>query len=188
MLNSYFNLKPIPDSDIPLWDSLGQIWRETHRAGSRVGIAFAVAFPEWMNEGFSLGGTLRVFTANNDQSNQLCDVIDSILNDVEISRIREVPSDINKLQWEAYRMHRLPGPVSRNRKTVPLDVAIGLLRSARERRIAQQQSLPFVRMRSSSGNLFRLVIERIAADPSQQGQPNGYGLSRASQITALPVL
>ena len=140
MLNSYFNLKTISDPDIPLWDSLGQIWRGTHCAGSKAGIAFAVAFPEWMHHGFTLGNTLRVFTANNDQSNQLCDVIESILNDVEISRVREVSSDINKFQWEAYRMQRLPGPVSRNRKTIPLDVAIGLRSKACERRIIQQQS------------------------------------------------
>jgi len=189
MFRSYFNLQLKPSQDIPQWDVLGRAWREIHRAGARYDIPFAVAFPDWMKNGFTTGNTLRVFTIDEEQATRLCDAAEPVLEKEDvgmISRIRVVPSDVSA--WEAYRMHRLSGPVSKNRKSIAPEIAAELRNRARERQIIQQKSLPFVRMRSSKGHGFKLVVERIAANPSQQGRPNGYGLSRASQIIALPVL
>jgi hypothetical protein len=100
------------------------------------------------------------------------------------SRIRKVERADS---YEAFLMHRIPSGVSKA-GPIPIEVKRSMRDKALERRIAQQQHLPFVRMRSSTGNGFRLVIERIAASPDQTDDPNGYGLSRSTQIVALPVV
>lgn len=189
MFKSYFNLHLKPAQDIPRWDVLGRAWREVHRAGAKSAIPFAVAFPEWMKNGYTVGDVLRVFVLDTEQANRLCDAIEPVLDEGDIatvSRVLDVPEKAGV--WEAYRMRRLSGPVSKNRKTVLLDAAIEMRHQANSHQRKLQASLPFVWMRSGSGQKFKLVIERVAGDPLWQGEPNGYGLSRATQMIGLPVL
>jgi CRISPR-associated endoribonuclease Cas6/Csy4 subtype I-F len=185
----YFDLVLRPDPEIPPWDRMSALWRAVHRASARSNTPFAVAFPKWMAEGFTLGETLRVFTTGEDRANALYDALEQQPRWDDLatgSRVRSAPA--HATSFEAYRMHRLPSGVAKKRRTVPLDVAQALQARARDRRLKQQAAYPFVIMRSSSGHRFRLVIERLAADPGQSGEPNGYGLSRATQLVALPVV
>lgn len=185
---TYFDLTLQPDPEIPAWDRMGALWRDVHRASAKSKTPFAVAFPGWMGEGFTLGETLRVFALGEAGANAIYDVLESHPQWGDLAKGSPVKTALASAGFEAYRMHRLPSGVSKARRTVPLDVAQALQAKARERRLAQQTAYPFVVMRSSSGHKFRLVIERTAADPGQSGEPNGYGLSRATQIVALPVL
>lgn len=181
-------LRPCHD-DIPAWDRMGGIWRIVHVAGKRSGVLFAVAFPGWMREGFCLGNTLRVFVSGPGGAELLYDAIDTapgVQDLVEGLRVRSIKAA--PAAFEAYLMRRIPSGVSKTRKTLPADVELDLHARARQRRLAQQQGLPYVRMRSSTGNGFRLVIERVHAQGTEDGVPNGYGLSRATQIIALPVV
>jgi hypothetical protein len=142
-----------------------------------------------MREGFGLGPTLRVFVQDAGSAERLYDTIErapGIGDLVTGSRIRTVQG--TPQSFEAYLMHRIPSGVSKTRKTIPANVQQALRESARLRRLTQQQGLPFVRMRSSTGHGFRLVIERIAAAADIGGTPNGYGLSRTTQLVALPVV
>ncbi len=186
--DTYFDLRLRPEPDIPSWDRLGRLWHLVHAAGARSETAFAVAFPQWMRNGFGFGDILRVFTTDSARAEALYDALEQMPQAPDLaegSRVRRAhPSDA----FEAFLMHRIPSGISKHRKTVSLERAQALHQESLRRRIAQQQQLPFVRMRSSSGNAFRLVVERIVANPDQQGAPNGYGLSRASQIVALPVV
>lgn len=186
---THFDLTLQPDPEIPAWDRMGALWRDVHRASAKSKAPFAVAFPGWMREGFTLGQTLRVFTPGESVANALYDALEKQPHwgDLAVgSRVKSSAASVSS--FEAYRMHRLPSGVAKARRTVPLDVAQALQGQARERRLAQQTAYPFVVMRSSSGHKFRLVIERTAADPEQSGEPNSYGLSRTTQIVALPVL
>lgn len=190
---TYFDLTLRPGQagpdEAPAWDRLGRVWRVTHGASQKVDVPFAVAFPGWMREGFGLGPTLRVFVQDAGSAERLYDAIErapGIGDLITGSRVRTAQG--TPQAFEAYLMHRIPSGASKARKTIPADVQQTLRESARIRRLTQQQGLPFVRMRSSTGNGFRLVIERIAAAENAEGTPNGYGLSRATQIVGLPVM
>lgn len=184
--DTYFDLALRPDEDIPRWDALGAVWRMVHGAGARTGVEFAVAFPKWMARGFSLGDTLRIFTQGAQGSETLYDALEDnprVAQLVQGSRVRGVQ---DATAYEAYMMRRIPSGVSKTRKSIALDTSLRLQCQARARRIAQNQHLPFVRMRTSAGHLFRLTVERVDAFADQQGRPNGYGLSRATSVVALP--
>jgi CRISPR-associated endoribonuclease Cas6/Csy4 subtype I-F len=185
---TYFDLTLQPDPEIPAWDRMAALWRDVHRASAKSKTPFAVAFPGWMGEGFTLGQTLRVFARGEAGANAIYDVLKSHPQWGDLATGSPVKTAASSAAYEAYRMHRLPSGVSKTRRTVPMDVAQALQSKARERRLAQQTAYPFVVMRSSSGHKFRLVVERIAASADQCAEPNGYGLSRATQIVALPVL
>jgi CRISPR-associated endoribonuclease Cas6/Csy4 subtype I-F len=185
---SYTDIRLLSDPEVPLWDRMGRVWHMTHVASARLNLRFAVSFPGWMSSGFTLGETLRVFCSNSDDSKALLSSLESasgyanLVKTAKISTLNAAPD-----QYEAYLMHRLPSGISKS-GLISREVKIELQDKAKARRIVQQQHLPFVRMRSSSGNLFRLVVERISANPHQAGRPNGYGLSRITQVVALPVL
>lgn len=190
---TYFDLTMRPGQrgpdEAPSWDRLGRIWRITHGASRNIGVPFAVAFPHWMREGFGLGAILRVFAQDTESAERLYDALERVsgIRDLaEGSRVHSV-SGVPHI-FEAYLMHRIPSGISKTRKTLSADTQQILRDNARLRRLTQQQGLPFVRMRSSTGHGFRLVVERIAASVDAQGAPNGYGLSRATQIVALPVV
>lgn len=177
-----------PD-EAPAWDRLGRVWRLVHGVSRKQDISFAVAFPYWMQEGFTLGPVLRIFMRDRESAERMYDAIEQAPGIVDLvtgSRIRRAPEA--PAAFEAYIMHRIPSGISKVRKTIPAEVQEILRAAARQRRLTQQQGLPFVRMRSSTGNLFRLVIDRLSAPPDAQGVPNGYGLSRPTQIVALPVM
>ncbi|MDA8390732.1 MAG: type I-F CRISPR-associated endoribonuclease Cas6/Csy4 [Gammaproteobacteria bacterium] len=190
---TYFDLSLRPGQadpdEAPAWDRLGRVWRIIHVAGRQAGAPFAVAFPGWMRDGFGLGPTLRVFVEDGGVADRLYDAIErapGIGALVNGSRVRIVPEAPQS--FEAYLMHRISSGISKTRKTIPTDVQQTLRESARLRRLTQQKGLPFVRMRSSTGHGFRLVVERIAAAGDAKGVPNGYGLSRTTQVVALPVV
>lgn len=186
--DTYFDLKLRREPDIPSWDRLGRLWHLVHVAGTRSATPFAVAFPQWMQNGFGFGEVLRVFTEGATRAEALYDALERSPQAADLaegSRVRRAP---RADRFESFLMHRAPSGVAKNRRTVALERAQELREHALRRRLAQQQSLPFVRMRSSSGHAFRLVVERLAASGTETGAPNGYGLSRASQIISLPVI
>jgi len=184
---TYFDLTLRRESDIPSWDRLAQLWHLVHKASARSNTRFAVAFPHWMQNGFGFGDTLRIFTETPTCAEALYGALETMPRAIDLAAGSSIRRAARCDACEAFLMHRLPSAPSKNRKSVALERAVELQQDALRRRLAQQQQQPFVRMRSSSGNAFRLVVERIAATADQQGTPNGYGLSRTSQIVALPV-
>jgi len=176
-----------PEQDTPHWDRLRRPWWAIHGISRQHEIPFAIAFPEWMENGFGLGYRMRLFFENAEQADTFLDHLDAwqareeYLS--EISRIRKIG---HPCSYEAYMQRRISSGISKT-GAIPLDVKQSLRDQARQRRIRQQEGLPFVRMRSANGNEFRLVLDRVQVNPSQTGRPNSYGLSRATQIVALPV-
>lgn len=188
---AYFNvsIKPDEHDGTPQAVLLGAAWHHVHQAAVRELIPFAVAFPDWMTKGFTMGNRIRVFTTDSLEADKLLNALGSIHGHQDIAqetmvyRVQDAA-----FHYEAYLMRRLPSGVSKNRKTVAIEQAKALQESARMRRMAEQRGLPFVWMRSSTGNQFKLVVERVIVDGETSGRPNGYGLSRSTQIIGLPVL
>jgi CRISPR-associated endoribonuclease Cas6/Csy4 subtype I-F len=189
--DTYFDLtlcqKQKQETDIPSWVRLAQMWHLVHKASARSNTRFAVAFPHWMQSGFGFGDILRIFTENPTCAEALYGSLETMPQVIDLAVGSRIRPAARCDAYEAFLMHRLPSAPSKKRKSVAHERAVELQKDALHRRLVQQQHLPFVRMRSSSGNAFRLVVERITATADQQGTPNGYGLSRTSQIVALPV-
>ncbi|WP_031574711.1 type I-F CRISPR-associated endoribonuclease Cas6/Csy4 [Acidithiobacillus thiooxidans] len=187
---TYFTVSINPDAhEMPQAVLLGAAWHHLHQAAARAKIPFAVAFPDWMNKGFTMGNRIRVFTEDRPKAEGIVEALQripgyqDIADETRVYGVREGAS-----RREAFLMRRLPSGVSKNRKTIPLEMAKELQDRARVRRMAEQRGLPFVWMRSSTGNKFKLVVERLGVEGDASGQPNGYGLSRSTQIIGLPVI
>lgn len=191
--NTYFDLSLLADEEISAWDGLGRVLRLIHQSSAATGLPFAVDFPDWSSErdkgerGCVLGNRLRVFTTSEDAATALyatkrADLQSWCRSNKQGLVVLTAPATDH---YTAYIMHRIPSGISRP-NAPDAERWRGLQAQARERRIAQQRSLPFLTMRSSKGHKFRLVIERIEASADAGGRPNGYGLSRSTQIVALP--
>lgn len=187
---AYFTVSVNPDAhEMPQPALLGAVWRHLHQAAAKAKIPFAVAFPDWMSKGFTMGNRIRVFAEDRSRADSLIEALQripgyrDIADETRVYVVREGTS-----RQEAFLMRRLPSGVSKNRKTVSLELAKELQDHARVRRMAEQRGLPFVWMRSSTGHQFKLVVERIGVEGDSSGLPNGYGLSRATQIVSLPVI
>lgn len=183
---TYFDLSIIKDAEIAQPVLMGVAWRYVHQASVKASVPFAVAFPKREEGGFSLGGKLRIFTQDMAGSERLYDEIElrtGLTNIASLSRIYTA-KDVNV--FEAYMMKRIPSGVLKTHTNLEQEKIVQA--RAKLRRMAEQRSLPYVWMQSSTSNKFKLVIERVTVSADNKGKPNGYGLSRLSQIIALPVL
>lgn len=185
----YFDLRLRPSSDdIPTWDRFGRILRAVHVAGVHSGTPFAIDFPRSMSEGFTLGDTLRVFVESTSGADKVCDSLDGVdwfADEVEGSRIKVVGSP---KAYSALVHHSIPGGVLKPRDGFSMEAQAQRRAATKAERYARTAHLPYLKIRSSSNKVFNLRLERISATSDQMGSPNGYGVSRPSQIIALPVL
>lgn len=179
---------------------LSQAWRQLHtRASRHEHVAFAVDFPEIVAQqpgaarDFPLGSTLRAFTEEREAADALADALDHLLDasthHVRRTRAALAPADSAKLGWRIWHMQRLSG------MRLPASTPVQERQAALARRFAlveqqraRQASLPFVWMRSSTGQVFKLVLEHELTSIPAFGEPNGYGLSRKSQQVSVPAV
>lgn len=187
--SSYFDLKLRPSADdITNWDRFGRLIRALHVGATQTNVKFAIDFPEWMREGFSLGDRIRVFGSESNSLNQLYDSIEACSwfeDEVESGRIRTVKEVKG---YHALLHHSFGGGVIKDRKGIGLDKIRETQAQRKMAFMAKAQSLPYIKILSSTGKQFCLRLERIHATQSDTGEPNGYGVSRPTQIIALPVL
>jgi CRISPR-associated endoribonuclease Cas6/Csy4 subtype I-F len=174
--------------DVPRWDRFGRLLRALHVAGAQTEAKFAIDFPDWMIESFSLGDRLRIFGENSTELNKVYDSLEScawLEDEVEAGRIRTV-KDVKG--YCALMHHGFGGGVIKARGALDLQA----VKATEERKkltfFAKTQALPYIKILSSSGNQFTLRLERIMASESDRGDPNGYGVSRPTQIIALPIM
>lgn len=190
-MNHYFDIYlkggPLPRTR----DALGAVWRVTHACAAQSKTPFAVAFPHYI-DGRTLGDVLRVFTQDERGA-------DSILRGLDQqSHAGSVPmpdliSDIGRVQavgtplgYAAYFQERLPCKLS---KRLEGDLEWAKRREdIRRNALARQREYPWAPMESSAGHHFILKVRREVVDPAATGLPNGYGLSRKTQVAPLPIL
>lgn len=187
----YYDCRIRKETGLSTIDILSMVWRKVHLLASCNEIKYAVAFPSWNGMGRNVGEILRLWFYNEEWANK---IHDGLTNDekmpdyVILNRIKKICSDKMCFNYEAYFQHRLPGKINKNLRTIPLEVAIKKRELAMARRKAEQANLPHVMMWSSSGNKFQLVFSRKIVDGSYDGEPNGYGLSRKTQIVPIPII
>lgn len=206
-MQAYFDLQfpGLSFGSMSLNTPISRLWRLVHQVSAHQQIPFAVAFPEMRERKSGFGQKMRIFVRTLDNAEILADRMrdalshraDHIPGVLLMDGVEVLSSASAYSAWEAYFMVRIPSGVSRHRKNIPLDRANALRAQAMDRRLAdiRKKGLPSVQMASSSssGNVFRLTVERRVLTEqdgiySGEQQPNGYGLSRATQIIALPVI
>lgn len=173
---TFFDLVLLPRPEIPKERRLARMLRVTHVAGAKLGIRFAIAFPEWTSHPIGLGETLRVFAESRDLAARLLADMQSAQTIDRFARETEIRDAPETDQFEAYLKRRIYSENPRRTRE-----------AFNGNRLAWRR-LPFLWMRSSSGLEFKLLIERIEASPEQCGTPNSYGLSPAANPVALPIV
>jgi CRISPR-associated endoribonuclease Cas6/Csy4 subtype I-F len=187
-LAAYLDVIARPGGEVTLHDVMSFIVQQLHHASNHGKIA--LAFPN-MREKHGVGDFVRVFAENIETLN---DISDSLIANprmdeyAAIRRAKPVPSGITR--YESFAVFRLPHKLSEKRRASLGER--GELRQrindkCRENRRATLHKLPFVTLYSSTTkSQFRLHVQRSSCTYSE-GEPNGYGLSRKSQILAVPV-
>jgi CRISPR-associated endoribonuclease Cas6/Csy4 subtype I-F len=177
---------------------LSQAWRQLHtRAARHEHVVFAVDFPGVQDlgsaKGFALGRTLRAFTEEREAADSLADALDRLLDAnthlVHRTRAALAPQAAGQPGWRIWNMQRLSG--LRLPAATPLQerqAAMARRFELVEQQRARQAQLPFVWMRSSTGQVFKLVLAQQTTEIAAFGEPNGYGLSRKSQQVSVPVV
>lgn len=126
----------------------------------------------------------RVFSTSAEALQRLIDVIGQhwkIRDYSVVGTPLAVPTD-NVTGWHSYRRYRIP-TAKAERQQLSHDNA-----PLRERRMRAAKAMPFLQVQSkSTGQRFTLTIDIMPMPDAGHGQPDGYGLARASQPFALPV-
>lgn len=191
------NYKSFMDIDarqigIPLHDVISYIVQRLHDV--RGDIEYALAFPA-MGEKPGLGDCVRAFGHGQADLMTLADrlVADRRFDDCAAVRM---PRDVMQPRgYEAYMHVRVRTPITQHRLARMSDeqarVRAEIAQRVRQRQIeyVRMNCLPYLRLRSQTQQReFRYYVQRIACEPVSGQRPDGYGLSRVSQVVAVPIV
>lgn len=166
-------------------DAMGKAWRIAHGCANAVQTQMAVAFPHYV-EGRSLGDVLRVFTPSEEKADALArhigDAHCTLIDDMSLTECAsQAPITM------AFFMERMPSNLPER-----LSGDKGWVKhrdELRQRALQRQREYPFAPMQSSTGHQFLLKVRReIVQSQAHNGVPNAYGLSRKTQVIALPMV
>jgi CRISPR-associated protein (Cas_Csy4) len=181
--NFYIDISAIEGEDLVSYDVLAKAFHVLHGAFSKSNGRYAVAFPtcKISAKGRSLGNTIRVFASESSHIFELMEATREhfVIRDyVHFSAIKSVPSDYSG-SWSIYRRARL---VKTSATQINSDKNLS--------------AIPFLEIKSSSGNRFPLRILKESSIPQvEEFMPNTYGLAalgnrngKQSNIFSLPDL
>jgi len=187
-LTTYIDIIARPGGEVTLHDVMSFLVQQLHHA-SRHG-KLALAFPN-MGKKPGLGDFVRVFSEDIETLNRLSDFLEKNPRVDEYAIVRRpktVPGGI--AEYECYSYFRLSHGLSKARRArlgERGELLQQLNMNGREKRRLLLDGLPFVTLYSSTTkSQFRLHVRRSPCAYSE-GEPNGYGLSRKSQVLAIPV-
>ncbi len=187
----YQEISLLPDADIGVYFLWQKLYQQIHLALVENKIAenasaIGVGFPEYDAGKFSMGTKLRLFAEEEKDLAQInCEYRLKRLDDyTHIRSIRAVPDKISG--YVCFRHIKLKGNKEKlarrraKRKGETLQQALAYFASYEEER----SRLPYINMNSqTTGNRFRLFIEKKAMEEPQIGPFSCYGLSK---ITTVP--
>jgi CRISPR-associated endoribonuclease Cas6/Csy4 subtype I-F len=187
-LSAYLDVIARPGGEVTLHDVLSFIVQQLHYASTCGKIA--LAFPN-MGKKPGLGDFVRAFAEDIETLNRVSDFLAENPRVDEYAIVRRpkpVPSGIT--QYECFSYFRLPHGLSEPRRArlgERADLLQKINMKCRENRRPLLDETPFVTLYSSTmKSQFRLHIRRSPCEYSE-GEPNGYGLSRKSQVVSIPV-
>lgn len=156
---------------------MGRLVNVVHAISSAHQFEFAAAFPlARVGEHAHPGNLLRVFLTSREHADSLLEALEShefLMGYVHLDRPRKVLATVDGSV--SYQLLRIASRKNRNSIT-------------RQRQLERGNTLPYIRMTSSSGESFSLRFDIVkreqAADAN--GKTNGYGLSTRSSPLYLP--
>jgi len=187
-LTAYLDIIARPGGEVTLHDVMSFIVQQLHHA-SKCG-QLALAFPN-MGKKPGLGDFVRAFAEDIETLNRVSDFLAENPRVDEYAIVRRpkpVPNGIT--EYECFSYFRISHGLSEDRRA-RLGERGELLQKinmkCRENRAPLLNELPFVTLYSSTTkSQFRLHVRRSPCEYSE-GEPNGYGMSRKSQVLAIPV-
>ena len=186
----YQELTLLPQEDIDLYFIWQKLFQQIHLAlvenkneenASPVG----VGFPEYHAESYCLGKKLRIFAYKEELLEQMqCEKWLNRLKDyVKLNPIKPVPEKL--IGHACFKHIKLKGNKEKlarrraNRKGETLQQALAYFEGFDE----QQSKLPYINMTSqTTGQRFRLFIEKQVMEAPQTGLFSCYGLSNTTTV------
>jgi hypothetical protein len=158
---------------------MARLLNVVHAVGARQSIRFAAAFP-LARQGTNPhpGNLLRVFVSSREHADSFLEALEAhefLMGYVLLDRPRKVPAEVRGSV--SYQLFRITSRKNTNTIT-------------RQRQIERGNTLPYVRMASSSGEAFSMrfdVVSREAA-ADVDCKTNGYGLSSRTAPFFLPAV
>lgn len=190
MMKYYQDLTLRPQEDDDLYFIWEKVYQQVHLALAENKIAdnaseIGVAFPEYNADKFSLGTKLRLFAKEEELLEQMqCEKWLNRLKDyVHISPIKPIPEKL--AEYACFKHIKLKGNKEKlarrraNRKGETLQQALAYFEGFEE----QQGKLPYINMTSqTTGQHFRLFIEKQIMEALQTGLYSCYGLSNTTTV------
>lgn len=158
---------------------MAHLLRAVHGICAKNGIVFAAAFPDARHGNkFHPGTILRAFLETRDEGDTLYDALaenDFLAGYITLDRVRPVPEGLTSSS--SFQQIRIP---SESR----------LKPEYRLKRMQRAEAMPFLNIRSSTGNDFNLIFKPVRRNTpaSDACEPNGYGMSVSSREFFLPDL
>jgi CRISPR-associated endonuclease Csy4 len=193
-MNYYIELTLIDNPDFTIYELWSKLYRQLHltfveHKDERELISYGMSFPQYRfnsakNVGF-LGAKLRIFASKEQlEALHLTEVLNSLIDYVHITGVREVPQD------------KITGFACYYRARPKDSVEQRILHQAKRRQISIQEAtehfkgyvqhsldLPFIGLKSSSSLMrFKLLIGKAISDHERIGKFGSYGLSNSSTV------
>jgi len=186
----YINIALKPNADIALNFLWEKVFKQIHLGLVEIQnknsvVPIGVSFPGYMSKGYPLGLDLRLFAVDKETLEKLnINIWLKRLSDyVHISEITEVPVGISSYAcFKRHQVHTNRDRLARRRvrrHNISLEQARKDLENFEEKRI----STPYINMTSqSTGDRFRIHIQRSLHDDPISGGFTSYGLSNLSTV------
>lgn len=187
MISHYRDISLLPGSDINLNFLRNRVFSALHIAlveSMQESHAVALSFPDYAPEVFSLGARIRLMGTESALSHQRwLNVLDRFSDYNHLTSVRPVRTNVT--QHGRFVRRQLKTNLARIARRKARREGISLAEAERclSKAKPQRTKLPFIELRSaSSGERFRIFIERQLEDVPTDGAFNSYGLSKGASV------
>jgi len=185
----YLDITLLPDAEANLGFLWQKVYQQIHIALVENKIAenqsaIAVSFPKYGDKEFPLGNTLRLLTKDKSQLEKLNveKWLSRLADYSHLKSIKTVPANVDEFVcFKRVQFATNPERLARRRakrKSESLENALAHYAGFKD----QHSKLPFVSMKSSKGNSFRLFVKQEIGHGQEQGAFNCYGLSQTATV------